>query len=250
MSDLITFSGGGYAFLKGGFPYCQGVKALQGYAIERARFAQPVPVVPGFAAIEAHLAAIGRPRTALCAAELRSPAPLSMSGFGTFNQGYVEVLKRWNLCREGLNPVARSNVAPQFAPPAEPCFYAFCYTVPAKTADPSFVVAGSGEWPEGGTFPDDIIARGDLSPAGLRMKALFVLRKMEDRLAGLGASWREASAVQVYTVHDIHSILPEEILRRSGNGAGLTWHYCRPPIEELEYEMDVRGVGHERLLQC
>lgn len=250
MSELIRFPDGGYAFLKGGFPYSQGAAALQGYAVERARFAQPVPVAPGFAAIERHLSALGRPLTALCAAELRSPAPLSMSGFRSFNEGYVEVLKGWKLFREGLNPVARSNVAPQFAPPAEPCFYAFCYTVPTNNAGTSFVVAGSGEWPEGGEFPEDIVARGDSSPAGIRDKARFVLGKMEDRLAGLGASWREATAVQVYTVHDIHSILSEEILPRSGNGAELTWHYCRPPIEELEYEMDVRGVAVERILSA
>jgi hypothetical protein len=249
MSDLNHFPDGGYAFQKGGFPYSQGVKALQGYAIERVRFAQPVPVLGGFAAIEAQLSALGRPRTALCAAELRSPAPLSMSGFKTFNQGYVDVLKSWSLFRDGLNPVARSNVAPQFAPPSEPCFYAFCYTVPAKNAGTNFVVAGSGEWPEGGKFPEDIVARGDTSPAGLKEKARFVLGKMEDRLASLGASWIEATAVQVYTVHDIHSILSGEILPRAGNGAGLTWHYSRPPIEELEYEMDVRGVAVERLLQ-
>jgi hypothetical protein len=249
MSDLIHFTNGGYAYLKGGFPYSQGVKALPGYAIERVRFAQPVPIVPGFGAIEAHLSALGRTRTALCAAELRSPVPLSMSGFKNFNESYVEVLKRWNLLHDGLNPVARSNVAPQIASPSEPCFYAFCYTVPAKNAGPSFVVAGSGEWPEGGKFPGDIVARGDLSPAALREKARFVLGKMQDRLAGLGASWHEATAIQVYTVHDIHSIVSGEILPRTGNGAGLTWHYCRPPIEELEFEMDVRGVAVERLFQ-
>ncbi len=248
MSELIHFPDGGYAFLKGGFPYSQGVKALQGYTIERVRFAQPVPVMQGFAAIEQHLSERGRPRTGLCAAELRSPAPLSMPGFRAFNEGYVEVLKRWNLFRDGLNPVARSNVAPQFAPPAEPCFYAFCYTVPANNAGTSFVVAGSGEWPEGGKFPEDIVARGDTSLAGLTEKARFVLGKMQDRLSGLGASWREATAVQVYTVHDILSILSGEILPRAGNGAGFTWHYCRPPIEELEYEMDLRGVAVERLL--
>ena len=248
MSELITFPDGGYMFLKGGFPYSQGVKALQGYAIDRVRFAQPVPVTQGFAAIEAHLSALGRPRTALCAAELRSPAPLSMSGFRTFNEGYVEVLTRWNLIRDGLNPVARSNVAPQVAPPSEPCFYAFCYTVPAKSAGTCFVVAGSGEWPEGGKFPGDIVACGDSSPAAIRQKARFVLGKMQDRLAGLGTSWREATAIQVYTVHDIHSILSGEILPRAGNGAGLTWHYCRPPIEQLEYEMDVRGVATEQVI--
>ena len=249
MTELTTFPAGGYAFLKGGFPYSQGVKALPGYAIERMRFAQPVPLAQGFAAIEAHLGALGRPLTALCAAELRSPVPLSMSAFRAFNDSYVQVLKRWGLFPDGLNPVARSNVAPQFAPPAEPCFQAFCYTVPTNNSGTSFVVAGSGEWPEGGKFPDDIVALGDLSPAGLGLKAQFVLRKMEDRLAGLGAAWREATAVQVYTVHDIHSILAVEILPRAGNGAGLTWHYCRPPIEELDYEMDVRGVAVERLLQ-
>ena len=110
MSDLIHFSNGGYAYLKGGFPYSQGVKALPGFAIERVRFAQPVPVAPGFAAIEAHLSALGRTRTALCAAELRSPAPLSMSGFKNFNESYIEVLKRWNLFHDGFNPVARCTI--------------------------------------------------------------------------------------------------------------------------------------------
>jgi hypothetical protein len=223
------------------------VKALEGHAIERVRFTQPLPVMQGFAAIEAHLSSLGRPRTALCAAELRSPAPLTMTGFKTFNEGYVEILKRWTLFRDGLNPVARSNVAPEISPPATPCFYAFCYTVPVNHGGANFVVAGSGEWPEGGVFPGDIVARGDVSAAGLEEKARFVLGKMEDRLAGLNASWREASAVQVYTVHDIHRILAAEILPRAGNGAGLTWHYCRPPITELEYEMDLRGVAFERM---
>ena len=72
MAELIQFPEGGYAYLKGGFPYSQGVKALEGHAIERVRFAQPLPVMQGFAAIEAHLSWLGRPRTALCAAELRS----------------------------------------------------------------------------------------------------------------------------------------------------------------------------------
>ena len=207
MSDLIRFSDGVYAFLRGGFPYSQGVKALAGFSIERARFTQLLTMAQGFAAIEAHLKTLGRPRTALCAAELRSPAPLTMAGFKQFNEAYVAVLKQWGLLRDSLNPVARSNVAPQIAPPAEPCFYAFCYTVPATAAPPSFVVAGSGEWPEGGRFPDDVVARGDVSAAGLKHKARFVLGKMEDRLAALGAAWREVTAAQVHGAR--HSSHPE-----------------------------------------
>jgi hypothetical protein len=53
----------------------------------------------------------------------------------------------------------------------------------------------------------------------------------------------------VYTVHDLHSVLRGQIVPRTGNGAGVVWHYCRPPIEELEFEMDVRGVADERILR-
>ena len=246
MSELIPMQDGGYAFLKGVFPYSQGVKALPGFAIERRRFAHPLPIAEGFRAIEAQLKAGRRPLTALCAAELRSPRPFSLNGFGDFNRGYVEVLKAWNIYRDGLNPVARSNVAPEIDPPAEPCFYAFCYTVPSEAGAGTFVVAGSGEWPEGGRFPEDIVARGDVSSAGLRAKARWVCDMMAQRLAGLGARWRDASATQVYTVHDLHPFLGEEIVARGAAPAGLTWHYCRPPIGGLEYEMDVRRVSVER----
>jgi hypothetical protein len=246
MSRLLPRADGGYDFLEGVFPYSQGVIAHAGYAIVRARFARPLPVTAGFAAIAAHLAALGRPRTALCAAELRSPQPFSFEGFREFNRGYVGVLADWGLVREGLNPVARSNVAPAVDPPGEPCFHAFCYSVPAVGASGDYVVAGSGEWPEGGRFPDDLVARGDVSPEGLRRKARFVLEVMQARLAGLGARWSEASATQVYTVHDFHPLVAEIAARA---GPALDWRYSRPPIEGIEFEMDLRRVAAERLLQ-
>lgn len=249
MAELIEFPAGGYAYLEGVYPYSQGVVVQPGFAIERARFARPVPLAQGFAAIDGHLAALGRPRTALCAAELRSPRPFSFGAFGEFNKGYVAVLEQWGLYRDGRNPVARSNVAPEIDPPREPSFYAFCYTLPATRAGASFVVAGSGEWPEGGRFPEDIVARGDASPTGLRTKARWVLDMMQARMRGLGVGWDRTSATQAYTVHDLHPFLGDEIVARGAARAGLTWHYCRPPITELEYEMDARGVALERVLQ-
>jgi hypothetical protein len=245
MPGIVPFADGGFDFLEGVFPYSQGVIARDGFAIERARFARPLPLARGFAAIEAHLAALGRPRTALCAAELRSPKPFRFEGFREFNRGYVAVLEQWGLVRSGLNPVARSNVAPALAPPAEPAFHAFSYTLPGASATRCFVVAGSGEWPEGGRFPEDIVARGDLSPASLRRKVRFVLDVMQARLEGLGAGWSDASATQVYTVHDFHPLVAEIAARA---GAGLEWNYCRPPIEGIEFEMDLRRVAAERLL--
>jgi len=245
MSALHDFPDGGYSFLEGGFPYSQGVVALPGHAIERVRFAKPVPVAKGFDLIAAFLEKAGRPKTALCAAELRSPKPFTFAGFAEYNKGYVAVLEKWGIYRDGKNPVARSNVAPEFHPPKEPSFYAFCYTVPAGK-EGGFVVAGSGEWPEGGRFPEDIIARGDTSEAGMRLKADFVVGKMEARLAGLRCRWSQATVTQLYTVYGLgrEMLTVQKVIQPSS----LTWHYCRPPIEGLDYEMDVRGVRRERVL--
>ena len=88
----------------------------------------------------------------------------------------------------------------------------------------------------------------DVTPAGIRMKARWVMDAMETRLTDLGLAWQAVSATQVYTVHDIHAVLRDEIVPRWGNGAGLTWHYCGLPIEGLEFEMDVRGVAAERVI--
>jgi len=245
MSALIAFPDGGFSFLEGGFPYSQGVVALPGFAIERVRFQRPVPLMQGFERIEQFLKGNGRPLTSLCAAELRSPKPFTFGGFAEFNKGYVAVLEKWGLYRKNLNPVARSNVAPEVAPPAEPCFYAFSYTVPSKSTG-SFVIAGSGEWPEGGRFPEDIVARADTSETGMRAKADFVLAKMDSRLKGLGVGWQQATVTQVYTAGRIDGLI-EKIQKRIGPSS-LTWHYCRPPIEGLDFEMDLRGVSLERVL--
>jgi hypothetical protein len=245
MSALIPFPDGGFSFLEGVFPYSQGVAALPGYAIERVRLARPLPVARGFELISGHLKAMQRPLTAFCACELRSPKPFSFAGFGEFNKGYVAVLEKWGLYRNGRNPVARSNVAPEIDPPAEPCFYAFSYTVPS-TESGAFIVAGSGEWPEGGRFPEDIVARGDTSEAGMRAKAEFVLGKMDARLKGLGTGWKQATVSQLYTVHGFEGLVGK--IQRHVQPSALTWHYCRPPIEGLDYEMDLRGVSVERVL--
>ena len=68
------------------------------------------------------------------------------------------------------------------------------------------------------------------------------------RLAALGFTWKDTTASQLYTVHDIHHFLADEIVARGAAAAGLTWHYCRPPVVDLEYEMDCRGVALERVV--
>jgi hypothetical protein len=247
MAEVIAFPDGGYRFVKGVFPYSAGVAALPGYALERARFARHAPLADGFAAIAAHLRSLGRPLTALTACELRSPAPFTDEGFMEFNRGYVATLTEWGLFRDGVNPVGRSNLAPAIAPPSEPGFFAFTYTVPAGAAPPSFVIAGSGESPEGrNNYRDNIIARGDTSPAGMLVKARWVLAEQERRLGALGFGWGDTTATQVYTVHDIHPLIATELARCGASG--IAWHFVRPPVVGLDYEMDCRGVHVERVL--
>jgi hypothetical protein len=172
-------------------------------------------------------------------------------GFRAFNETYVTTLREWGVFDGHVNPVARSNVCPEIDPPAEPSFHAFAFTVTAPHAVPSFVIAGSGEAPEGrDSYAAHIVRRGETGPEAMRDKARFVLGEMERRLAALGFGWTDTTATQVYTVRDLHPFLADEIVRRGAARAGLIWHLCRPPVRELEFEMDCRGIATEQVIRA
>lgn len=249
MQATVHFAAGGYRYVPGVFQYSAGVLAAPGFDIIRARFREPVPLAEGFARIEKFLAGERRPRTALCACELRSPKPFDEAGFRIFNQLYVETLKRWGISDGHTNPVARTNVCPLIDPPPEPSFYAFAFTIERQAEWPGFVVAGSGESVEGkANYRDHTIRLGDVSPEAMREKALYVLGEMEHRLSLLGSDWRHTTGVQAYTIHDLHPFLADEIVRRGAARSGLTWHLTRPPVVDLEFEMDCRGIAQEIVL--
>src|ERR1700749_1871308 len=175
MIKTVDAPEGGYRFMPGVSQYSCGVAALPGFAIERVRFATPIPRKAGFARIASILKEAGRPLTAFAACELRSPAPFTEAGFKAFNEIYIKTLIEWGIMKDGVNPVARSNVCPKLDPPTEPCFHAFSYTVPSPGAPASFVVAGSGESVEGkANYRDFIVSPGDVSPAGLLAKSPWV----------------------------------------------------------------------------
>jgi len=241
---------GYYSFLKAIVPYSAGVVASKGFAMEHVRLSRPVPWKKGFGLIEQRLHAASRPHQALCAIALRSPKPFSFTGFNSFNAGYVDMLKSWDILLDGVNPVARTNVAPELDPPGEPSLYSFAYTVRADDAPASFVVAGAGELPEGSLDPHDVIHLGETSREAIAAKARFVLGLMDGRLRGLGSGWSNVTVTNIYTVHDVNAVLASEILPRIGVAGqhGVTWHYTRPPIISIEYEMDLRGCSRETVL--
>lgn len=251
MSKTVVFGPGNYRYIPAVFQYSSGVAAEDGYEIERARFAKPLPMAEAFAAVEAHLEAIGRPTTAFAQCELRSAEPFTDQGFIEFNRQYVTTLERWGIYKDGVNPVARTNVCPMYDKPSEPSMYAFSYTVPARagTKRRSFMIAGGGDAAAGtAPYAERVIRYHDTSPEGLREKVRFVIQVMEERLKALGFGWQDAVSTQAYTVQNIGHLVGEELARRGAMGGGLVWYYVRPPVLGLEYEMDVRGATRELVL--
>jgi hypothetical protein len=250
MTRTQTFAAGNYGYVPGVFQYSAGVVALPGFEIVHVSLAEPLPLAAGFRRAAAHLDATARPLTAFCACELRSPAPYTEAGFKSFNELYVGTLGAWGIYRDVCNPVARSNVCPKFDPPSEPSMYAFAYTRPVEVdSGLTCIVAGSGEVPEGhASYAEHIVAPGDTSPSGMRRKASYVTAEMKRRLTALGFADARPTTTQVYTVQPLHDLLEVELLPSGLAAHGLVWHYCRPPITGLEFEMDCRIVRSELVI--
>jgi len=68
------FAAGNYCFIPAVFQYSSGAAADSGFEIERVRFDLLIPLAEGFAQAAKHIQAAGRPLTAFCACELRSPS--------------------------------------------------------------------------------------------------------------------------------------------------------------------------------
>jgi hypothetical protein len=247
---LRDVSAGGYRFIPGISAFSSGVVANTGWEIVHATLAAPVPWRDGFARIDRHLREAGRPRAALCGIELRSPAPFSFGGFDEFNEGYRSLLAEWKILVGDDNPIPRTNVCPAPGAPREPSLFAFDYTVAGSTPSPTFIVAGAGEMRERGRGPDGIVRHGETSPDAMREKARFVMATMQERLSGLGATWDRVTVIDVYAVQPIDEIVHKEILPHAGPAAihGVRWFPSLPPVQGLEFEMDLRGVARELVL--
>lgn len=248
--ELIANDRGNYRFLTGIAPYSSGAAAIEGYEIVHARLMKPIPYKRGFDFIEDHLKGLNRRRQALCGIELRSPAPFTFEGFAALNKDYQQILTDWDLLLDGLNPIARTNVAPVVAPPDEPVLFGFSYTIPANGSGFTFVSAGGGELKNASLRPEAIVCPDQTTPEAMEQKAAFVIQSMENRLKGLGATWSQVTSVSVYTAHNIHPFMKEQILDRIGPAGlmGLNWYYSRPPICGVEFEMDFRGVRQDLYL--
>ena len=205
--------------------------ADDGYDLAHARFARPIALAAGLAAAAHHVAAAGRTVHSIAGFELRIPEPLTGSGFDSFNRDYVGRLKDMGLEVDGLLPAARTNVAAVVGGVSEPSVYAVSYTVSSARAACAFVLSGVPEEEQG--------------DAATMLSS--IMRVLSSRLEEIGASWSDATAIQLYGVEDFQGQLVDHVLSRTGSAAvhGVHWFPSLPPIVGLKLEIDVRSAGLE-----
>jgi hypothetical protein len=246
MTTLVNHPRGSYRFLPGIAPYSCGVIANPGHEIVHVTLEVAPPWREGFGFVDRFLRAQGRPHAELCAMELRSPKPFTMPGFIEFNRGYCAVLEEWSVFVNGVNPIARTNVSPIALDGPEPVLHAFSFVRPnAALQRQTFIVAGAGELVEGTLVNDGILRRGETSAEAIAVKARYVCEVMTERLRGLGGTWDEVTAVNAYTIHPLDPLMETLVLPSlpAAQRHGVTWHYTRPPVVDIEFEMDLHGVA-------
>lgn len=253
MTEAAWNERGNYRFLPAISPYSSGVIADDDFQIEHVALDRPVVLDAGLRLIDSYLTSRGLRRQSLCNLQLRSPRAFSFEGFAKFNANYQRFLTEWDLLVDGLNPIARTNVVPAVGAPHVPCLFAFSFVTPVPK-DPSFtssfVVAGGGEVIEGRLEPDAIVRRGEVDERAILEKADFVVEEMLDRLHGLDVSGDDVTRVNVYTVHSLSRVVSEILAQRLPSAVlhGVHWYYSRPPIEQIEFEMDLRSVAVETII--
>lgn len=242
---------GNYKFLPGIEPYSCGVIADKNFELVRVTMPQSIKWDNGFDEISEYLIKEKQSIHALAAIELRSPYVRSMAEFVDFNSNYINVMSEFDLLVQGLNPIARTNVVPTSSSDTETTLHAFSYTRQiANSSLKSFVVAGAGELSGSALDSHDIIRYQDTSQDAISEKVKCVRDVMTDRLIKLGVGWADVTSTSVYTVHDVQSILNKSLLPYilTASRFGLQFFPARPPVIDIEFEMDTRGVHIEKFL--
>lgn len=224
---------GGFRFLPTDGPFSAGVAAEPGFVIVKLIAPRDTPLAEGFRLVERTLQVAGRPPAALCAMELRIPKPMSRADFDQFNRGYVAQHERWGLRVDGHMAPARTNVAPEIDPPAGPSLHAFCYTIAGPAPRSTFVISGVPEPP--GTM------------GGLPAYWKAIVEEIDANMTALGVGWADVTEAQIYGTRADHELFGESALPLFGEAVrpGLRWFFSRPPIDDLNLELDVRGLAGE-----
>jgi hypothetical protein len=219
-----------------------GVVARPGHTFEHLWLAPHLEFDEGCRFLGRHLTGLGLTPTALVGMDVRLPATLSLKDFVSFNDHYLAQLDTWGLLRDGISPLARTNVSPTHGSPQEPDLAGFSYVVPEGNTHLSYVISGIAEIPVGGAYPDDIVSRGDTTAGALVKKANTIVDVLEIRAATLAVTWEASDTVHLYSAHDLAYRVSREVLGARGHAPadGLVWFDAAPPVVGLELELDIR----------
>jgi hypothetical protein len=238
---------GNYRFLPGIAPYSCGAIADRGHEVVHVTFLEQPQWEEGFDKARAYIHDAGLDRFALCGIELRCPSPYPLDGFIEFNSGYCDLLQSWELYVDGINPLARTNVAPTHDAPQKTAMHGFSFVSPTTVHCTTYIVAGAGELRHGDLEEAEIVKERDTTAGAMAEKAAFVAGVMAQRMSDLGGSWQEVTTVDVYTAHTLDETLTGAILNGLGDARrhGFRWYPSRPPVVDIEFEMDMRAVKRE-----
>jgi hypothetical protein len=245
---LLDNEAGGYRVLPAGQVFCGGVVPNPGQEIVHALLSPWLPLNDAWSFIEAHLKSLGRPVQALCGMELRIPQQLTLDGFRAFNAPYVEELRKRNLVLGNYSAVCRTNVAPAREPPKVPSLHAFSYCAPSAHAGTTFCVSGTADIDARGK----IVAEGDVSPAGMRMRLQHCVDVITERLAMLELDWSAATHIDLCVVQDMPGLMEAVVVPglQGATARGVRVHVARPPIIGAEVELECRGARQELVLRA
>jgi hypothetical protein len=182
----------------------------------------------------------------LCSLELRNGRQVTRAEFSAFNDQYVERMRAAGLVSGDRIPIARSNIAMSSGSDGHE-LHAFSYTVPQASSETmklvTFILSAA---PDSRT--NTIVAEGDTTPSGLQQKLSFVLETLATRMSTMGLDWNDLTGIQLYTIQDLHALLPTLLFPKLGRARrhGVQWHYGQPPVQGGEIEMDLRSIKTER----
>ena len=212
---------------------------------------EPLPLAAGFAWIERYLGEQGVPLAAFCACELRSPAqftdtglyriqpPLHRHATALGRDDRTRTTTRWRAATSSHRSTSRPNrastrSASRVLPPARQ----------GRSSSPA--AARRATDPRRIASARCVTARP--APTRCVRRRCSCWGGWRSGWPSLGKTWADTTATQVYTVYDVHTSLADEIVRRGAARHGLVWHFARPPVEGLEYEMDCRSVPVEHIV--
>ena len=237
------FAAGNYRFIPAVFQYSSGAAASSGFEIERVRFDSLVPLAEGFAAVAKYIAGRGTAADLVLRLRVALAGGVHRGWLSRFNQHYVKTLAEWGL----FDGTDQSRRAQQCLPGDRPAQRAVVLRVLVHPAEQRHVADLRHCRRRGSARRHRQLSRADRAlprsqPGRVEGEGRFTVRRN-----GAPARRVRFRLERHHGGAGLHRArFSSGCRRRTGapgaTRSGLTWHFARPPVVDLEFEMDCRRV--------